>query len=157
VVRVHTDFLLNQRLPDGEFGQSFWSARYHSINELEKHLIRSGTLIIKLFLNVSKEEQRNRLLERIEAPEKRWKFNPNDVKERDLWLKYMDAYREMLEATSTEHAPWYVLPADQKWLSRVLAAIVLTSKIKFLGLQYPELPKEYMKAVEEAKAKLQRE
>jgi len=154
VVRVHPDFLVGQRLPYKDFGQEFWNERYHSINELEKHLSRNGTVIIKFFLNVSQEEQRARLLERIETPEKRWKFNPNDVKERELWLRYMGAYQEMLEKTSTESAPWFVLPADQKWLTRVLAAQVIMSEIKRLGLEYPEQPKEYLKSVEEAKAKL---
>lgn len=157
VVKVHQSFLINQRLPVEEFDQSFWNDRYRSINDLEKHLTRNGTMIIKLFLNVSKEEQRSRLLERIQTPEKRWKFNPNDVKERDMWLRYMDAYREMLEATSTEEAPWYVLPADQKWLARAIAAQIIASKIKALSLEYPELPKEYVKAVEEAKAQLLKE
>lgn len=156
VVRVHPDYLVNQRLPYKDYGQSFWNDRYHSINELEKHLVRNGTVIIKIFLNVSMEEQRTRLLERIETPEKRWKFNPNDVKERELWLRYRDAYREMLQNTSTEHAPWFVLPADQKWLTRVLAAQLIISETKRLGLEYPELPKEYLTAVDEAKAKLQK-
>jgi PPK2 family polyphosphate:nucleotide phosphotransferase len=156
VVKVHPDFLVNQRLPYKDYGESFWNERYHGINDLEKHLVRNGTIIIKIFLNVSMEEQRTRLLERIQTPEKRWKFNPNDVKERDLWLRYMDAYREMLQSTSTEHAPWFVLPADQKWLTRVLAAQIIITEIKRLGLEYPELPKEYLKAVDEAKSKLQR-
>jgi len=156
VVRVHPDYLVNQRLPYKDYGQSFWNDRYHSINELEKHLVRNGTVIIKIFLNVSMEEQRTRLLERIETPEKRWKFNPNDVKERELCLRYRYAYREMLQNTSTEHAPWFVLPADQKWLTRVLAAQIIISETKRLGLQYPELPKEYLIAVDEAKAKLQK-
>lgn len=156
VVRVHPDYLVNQRLPYKDYGQSFWNDRYHSINELEKHLVRNGTVIIKIFLNVSMEEQRARLLERIETPEKRWKFNPNDVKERELWIRYRDAYREVLQNTSTEHAPWFVLPADQKWLTRLLAAQIIISETKRLGLQYPELPKEYLMAVDEAKAKLQK-
>jgi PPK2 family polyphosphate:nucleotide phosphotransferase len=156
VVRVHPDYLVNQRLPYKDYGQSFWNDRYYSINELEKHLVRNGTVIIKIFLNVSMEEQRTRLLERIETPEKRWKFNPNDVKERELWLRYRDAYREVLQNTSTEHAPWFVLPADQKWLTRLLAAQIIISETKRLGLQYPELPKEYLMAVDEAKAKLQK-
>ncbi|MDD1746658.1 MAG: polyphosphate kinase 2 family protein [Methanomassiliicoccales archaeon] len=156
VVKVHPDFLANQRLPYKEYGQSFWNERYQGINEMERHLVRNGTIVIKFFLNVSQEEQRTRLLERIETPEKRWKFNPNDVKERDLWPRYMDAYREVLESTSTEDAPWFVLPADQKWLTRVLAAQIIISEIKRLGLAYPELPKEYLKAVDEAKSRLQR-
>ncbi len=156
VVKVHQDFLVNQRLPYKDFNQSFWNERYQSINGFEKHLVRNGTVLIKLFLNVSMEEQRTRLVERIQMPEKRWKFNPNDVKERDLWLRYMDAYREMIQSTSTEQAPWFILPADQKWLTRLLAAQIIISETKKLGLEYPELPKEYLKAVEEAKVKLQK-
>jgi PPK2 family polyphosphate:nucleotide phosphotransferase len=156
VVRVHQEFLHNQNLPTHDFGQSFWKERYHSINEMEKHLVRNGMVIIKLFLNVSKEEQRTRLIERIATPEKVWKFNPNDVRERDLWPEYMESYQEMIEATSTEHAPWYILPADQKWLARLLAALILTGQIKSLGLSYPELPKEYMDEVQEAKSRLEK-
>ena len=154
VVKVHTKFLENQRLPVEKWDQSFWKNRYRSINDLERHLALNGTVVIKFFLSVSKEEQKKRLLERIQTPEKRWKFNPGDIEERELWPQYMSAYEEMLEATSTEHAPWYSLPADQKWLTRVLAAVILASEIRSLGLRYPELPKEYLEAVEEAKAKL---
>jgi len=156
VVRVHQEFLRSQRLPTDDFGPSFWKERYHSINEMEKHLARNGMVIIKLFLNVSKEEQRTRLMERIETPEKVWKFNPNDVKERDLWPEYMGSYQEMLEATSTDDAPWYVLPADQKWLARALASLILTSQIRSLGLTYPELPPEYIKDVQDAKSRLEK-
>ena len=111
-------------------------------------------MIIKLFLNISKEEQRDRLLDRIKEPQKRWKFNPNDVQERDQWTQYMEAYRQVLERTSTEHVPWYVLPADQKWLSRVLASLIVTSEIKKLGLKYPEMSDAQMKDLEEARFKL---
>jgi PPK2 family polyphosphate:nucleotide phosphotransferase len=156
VCRVHPGFLENQRLPVERFDKTFWGLRYLSINELESHLERSGTRIVKLFLNVSEEEQRQRLLERIEEPEKRWKFNPADVKERELWPEYMEAYREMLEATSTKDAPWYVLPADQKWLSRVLAAMIIVSELRQMGLAYPKLSEEYMRSVEEARARLSR-
>lgn len=154
VVRVHPQFLEKQRLPVEKWDQSFWKNRYRSINELERHLSLNGTVVIKLFLNISMEEQKKRLLERIQTPEKRWKFNPSDIKERELWPQYLSAYEEMLGATSTEHAPWYSLPADQKWLTRVLAAAIITSEIRALGLRYPEPPKEYLEAVEEAKVKL---
>ncbi|MBI0581993.1 MAG: polyphosphate kinase 2 family protein [Methanomassiliicoccales archaeon] len=154
VVRVHPNFLGNQMLPVKEFDYKFWDTRYESINALESHLERSGTRVIKFFLYVSKEEQRNRLLARMDEAEKRWKFNPGDVQERDLWPKYMDAYRRALEATSTDRSPWYVLPADQKWLSRVLAALIITSEIEKLGLRYPELSEEDQKAMAEARAKL---
>ena len=157
VTKVHTEYLENQRLPAREFDERFWAARYESINDLERHLERSGTRIIKFFLNVSKEEQRDRLLARMDQPEKRWKSNPSDVAERDLWPKYMDAYRSMLEATSTKSAPWYMLPADQKWLSRVLAALIITSEIEQLGLRYPELSEANEKAMTEARAKLVKE
>ncbi len=153
-VRVHPQFLRNQRLPQKKVDEDFWRERFHSINEHERHLERSGTMVIKLFLNVSREEQRGRLLERIEQPEKRWKFNPNDVEERDKWPQYMDAYRQVLESTSTEDAPWYVLPADQKWLSRVLASLILTTEIKRMGLRYPELPDETLKLLDQAKERL---
>ena len=154
VVKVHPGFLSNQRLPEVKYDQQFWDLRYRSINDLERHLVRNGTIVIKFFLNISKEEQRKQLLERTDQPEKLWKFNPNDVKERELWPQYMEAYREMLEATSTEQCPWYVLPADQKWLSRVLAALIVSSEIKRLGLKFPEPSAEYLKAVEEARSKL---
>jgi polyphosphate kinase 2 (PPK2 family) len=157
VVRVHPKFLDNQRLPPGKRDQSFWEERYRSINDLERHLTLNGTVIIKLFLNVSREEQRKRLLERIATPEKVWKFNPNDVKERELWDDFIRAYRDMLQATSNKWAPWYVLPADQKWLTRVLAANIIGSEIRRLGLEYPKLPEEYVEAVELAKAHLLKE
>jgi PPK2 family polyphosphate:nucleotide phosphotransferase len=154
VVRVHPQFLENQRLPQKKVDEKFWEERFRSINDLERHLERSGTMIIKLFLNISKEEQRDRLLDRIKEPQKRWKFNPNDVQERDQWTQYMEAYRQVLERTSTEHVPWYVLPADQKWLSRVLASLIVTSEIKKLGLKYPEMSDAQMKDLEEARFKL---
>lgn len=154
VVRVHPQFLENQRLPHKKVDEKFWEERFRSINDLERHLERSGTMIIKLFLNISKEEQRDRLLDRIKEPQKRWKFNPNDVQERDQWTQYMEAYRQVLERTSTEHVPWYVLPADQKWLSRVLASLIVTSEIKKLGLKYPEMSDAQMKDLEEARFKL---
>jgi PPK2 family polyphosphate:nucleotide phosphotransferase len=157
VVRVHPEYLEGQKLPVKEMGKSFWNSRFRSINELEAHLERSGTMVIKLFLNVSKKEQKDRLLERIKQPEKQWKFNPSDIKERDRWPQYMEAYRQMLEGTSTEQAPWYVLPADQKWLSRVLAALIITTEIRKLDLKYPTLSEDARSALEEAKADLLKE
>ncbi len=154
VVKVHPGFLTNQRLPYVKYDKQFWDQRYKSINDLEGHLVRNGTIVIKFFLNISEEEQREQLLERTDQPEKLWKFNPDDVRERDLWPQYMEAYREMLEATSTEQCPWYVLPADQKWLSRVLAALIVSSEIERLGLKFPEPSAEYLKEVEEARTKL---
>jgi PPK2 family polyphosphate:nucleotide phosphotransferase len=157
ITRVHPRFLDAQRLPAKEFDEDFWKERYEAINCWERHLERSGTRIIKFFLNVSREEQRDRLMARMDQPEKRWKFSPGDVEERQLWPKYMEAYRNMLEATSTKHAPWHVLPADQKWLSRVLAAFVITSNIEQLGLRYPALSEENERAMAAARELLAKE
>ncbi|MEM0448557.1 MAG: polyphosphate kinase 2 family protein [Methanomassiliicoccales archaeon] len=157
IVKVNPSYLVPQRLPYEKFDRTFWEERYQSINDMERHLVRNGTLIIKFFLNISKKEQRIRLLERMGTPEKRWKFNPNDILEREKWNEYMEAYRQMLEATSTKYAPWYVLPADQKWLTRVLGALIITTQIASLDLKYPELPKEQLLAMEEMKRLLQKE
>lgn len=157
VVKVHPEFLSNQRLPQEDVGKDLWEARYRSINEFERHAVRNGTIVLKFFLNVSKEEQKKRFFERMANPEKTWKFSPNDVAERQFWDQYMKAYEDALNATSTEWAPWFIIPSDQKWLARSLVAFVLTSTIKSLNLSYPPLSKEYLKAIEDAKAKLQRE
>ena len=157
VVKVHPEFLNNQRLPQEDVGKDLWEARYRSINEFERHAVRNGTIVLKFFLNVSKEEQKKRFFERMANPEKTWKFSPNDVAERQFWDQYMKAYEDALNATSTEWAPWFIIPSDQKWLARSLVAFVLTSTIKSLNLSYPPLSKEYLKAIEDAKAKLQRE
>lgn len=157
VTRVHPELLAGQKLPVKDFDEQFWASRYEAINAQERHLERSGTRILKFFLNVSRDEQRDRLLARMDQPEKRWKFNPSDVEERQLWPKYMDAYQRMLEATSTKHAPWYVLPADQKWLSRALAALIITSEIEQLGLRFPKLSEEAEVKMAEARVKLSRE
>lgn len=156
VVKVHPEYLAAQRLPHANPDEdSFWDERYQSINHFEQHLVRNGTKIIKLFLNVSKAEQKKRLLERIADPEKHWKFQPSDVKERDYWDNYMDVYSEMLTQTSTEHAPWYVIPADEKWIARSLVAKILTHTVQSLNLQFPAVTPELRQQIEDCKRKLE--
>src|SRR6478752_6547212 len=120
VVKVHPELLAAQRLPDREPGKKFWRKRYQDINAFERHLARSGTVVLKFFLNVSKGEQKRRFLERLDRPEKNWKFSPGDLAERAYWDDYMAAYEDALSATSTDWAPWYVVPADHKWLTRTI-------------------------------------
>src|SRR4051794_14355295 len=118
VVKVHPELLDGQKLPPGKRGKSFWEARYEDINAFERHLVRNGTVILKFFLHVSKKEQKRRFLERLERPEKQWKFTAADLAERGYWSKYMEAYEDALSATSTRWAPWYIIPADHKWATR---------------------------------------
>ncbi len=157
VVRVHSDLLARQKLPPGKRGKGFWEDRYDSINALERHISRNGTVILKFFLHVSKDEQRRRFLERIEDPEKHWKFSAQDVAERDHWDDYMEAYEDAIRATSTAWAPWYVIPSDHKWVARALVADVLSTTIRELGLEHPQPTAEQEKALAEAKRRLMKE
>jgi PPK2 family polyphosphate:nucleotide phosphotransferase len=157
VVRVHPELLDAQKLPQGKRGKSFWEDRYDDINHFEQHLARNGTVILKFFLNVSKEEQKNRFLERLQNPEKNWKFSLSDLKERQSWDDYMDAYQEALSATSKKWAPWYVIPADHKWVARVLVAEVLHLSMRSLGLRYPEVDEAKKKLLEDAHQRLESE
>jgi len=154
VVKVHPEILEGQKLPPGKRGKSFWKARYEDINSFEKHLVRSGTVILKFFLYISKEEQRERSLERLEYPEKNWKFSAADLAERGYWDDYMEAFEDCLSATSTKWAPWHVIPGDHKWVARTLVSAILTDTIQSLDLSYPEVPAEDRKALEAAKEKL---
>ena len=142
VVRVHPEYLGNQRLPRVPRGEAMWRERYESINEFEKHLARNGTVILKFFLNVSLEEQRRRLLSRIDEPEKNWKFEAGDLDERALWPKYMDAYQRALRATSQDWAPWYAIPADDKPFMRQEVARTIRDTLKGLQLSYPEVTRK---------------
>jgi PPK2 family polyphosphate:nucleotide phosphotransferase len=153
VVRVHPE-LLEKKLPPGKRGVSFWRDRYEDINAFERHLVRNGTLVLKFYLNVSKEEQRNRFLERLENPEKNWKFSASDLPERAFWDDYTEAYEEALRATSTEWAPWYVIPADNKWVTRAVVADILTSSIRDLGLEPPKVSSAQRRVLAEARKKL---
>ncbi|HEX3456295.1 MAG TPA: polyphosphate kinase 2 family protein [Gaiellaceae bacterium] len=137
VVRVHPEFLGKQKLPPEDVGDHLWQHRYRSINDWERHLVDSGFRVVKLFLNISREEQRVRFLKRLEDPAKNWKFKSADVAERDHWDEYQQAYSEMLSQTSTEWAPWYVIPGDHKWFARIAAASVIVRELMDIDPQWP--------------------
>jgi PPK2 family polyphosphate:nucleotide phosphotransferase len=157
VVKVHPELLDPQKLPPGKQGKSFWEARYEDINAFERHLVRNGIVVLKFFLHVSKEEQKRRFLERLERPEKNWKFSTSDISERALWADYMDAYEDALAATTTEEASWYVVPADNKWVTRAVVADVITTAIRSLDPRFPEVTEDQRKMLAEAKSRLQEE
>jgi PPK2 family polyphosphate:nucleotide phosphotransferase len=157
VVKVHPEILERQKLPPGKRNGEFWEARYKDINNFEKHLARNGTLILKFFLHVSKDEQKRRFLERLNNPEKHWKFSAADLAERAFWKDYRKAFEETLAATSTKWAPWYVIPADRKYVARALVADIITTAIANLGLEYPEVSGEKMKELEAAREQLEKE
>ncbi len=138
VVRVHPELLDKERLPAELVTRTIWEQRYEDINALERHLARSGTVIRKFFLHVSKEEQRRRFLDRVDDPAKNWKFSMADARERERWGDYMTAYEEMLAATSTKHAPWYVIPADHKWFTHLAVARIIIEALEDLGLAFPQ-------------------
>lgn len=154
VVKVHPELLDNQQLPPGKRGDKFWNARYDDINAFERHLVQNGTFIMKFFLHISKEEQKKRLLDRIEDKEKYWKFALSDLAERQFWDDYQTAYEMMLSKTSTDTAPWYIIPADYKWIARSLIADIISTKIRSLDLMYPEVAEETLKQLEVAREKL---
>lgn len=145
VVRVHPENLERQRLPEAARGPDVWKRRYRDINRWERHLTDNGFKVVKVFLNLSREEQRIRFLKRIDLPEKNWKFSAADVRERRFWDDYQLAFSEMLSATSTEWAPWYVVPADRKWFARICAAAVLVHTLAGIDPQYPTVDAEARK------------
>jgi PPK2 family polyphosphate:nucleotide phosphotransferase len=157
IVKVHPELVAAQKIPDTKLDKSFWKQRYESINALEQHLVRNGTLILKFFLHLSKDEQRKRFLDRVNDPKKHWKFSPADVAERSFWKDYQAAYEEMLEATSTKWAPWYVIPADHKWVSRAAVANIVVREIAALNLRYPEVTDEKREQIARAKKQLESE
>lgn len=157
VVKVHPELLTHQKLPPGKQAQAFWQARYEDINAFERHLVRNGTIILKFFLNVSKQEQKRRFLERLENPEKHWKFSASDLAERGFWDQYLEAYEDALSATSTDWAPWYIVPADHKWSTRAIVAKILTSTMRGLDLCYPEVTEAQHQELERARAQLEQE
>ena len=143
IVRVHPEILEAEQLPEGLLAdKKFWQHRYRSIVDLEKHLHRNGTRVIKFFLHISKEEQRKRFLKRIEDPDKNWKFSRDDIKERERWKDYMAAYEDCLSATSTDEAPWFVVPADDKQNARLIILQTILDALKKLKLRYPQASKE---------------
>ncbi len=153
-VRVHQHFLDAQRLPSRPKGNQLWKERFESIRDFEKHMARNGTLVLKFFLHVSKEEQKQRQLARIDDPSKNWKFNARDVTERAHWAKYMQAYEDTIRETSAPHAPWYVIPADDKWFMRVAVMHAISAEMRKLGLAFPELDPEAKGKLAEARAAL---
>jgi PPK2 family polyphosphate:nucleotide phosphotransferase len=157
VVRVHPENLERQRLPKSVRSGGVWSRRYREINDWEHHLVDNGFKVVKLFLNLSKEEQRKRFLRRIDLPEKNWKFSASDALERKRWNDYQKAFNDMLSNTSTKWAPWYVIPADHKWFARICAGVVLANTLMEIDPQYPKLPKEAREALGEVKVELEAE
>jgi PPK2 family polyphosphate:nucleotide phosphotransferase len=157
VVRVHPELLQTQRIPGLKINEDFWNDRYSDINTLERHLTRNGTVVLKFFLNVSKDEQRKRFIKRLEDPRKHWKFSAADLKERGFWDDYMKAYEQALSATSTRWAPWYIIPADHKWVTRGLVARILATTIDGLDLHYPEVTEEQKAEIEKARGQLEAE
>jgi PPK2 family polyphosphate:nucleotide phosphotransferase len=157
VVRVHPDFLAGQKLPPDVKTKDLWKRRYQDISDFERYLSHNGILVLKFFLHVSKEEQRQRFLARIEDPAKNWKFSLNDAREREHWDAYMDAYEDTIRHTASEHAPWYVVPADNKWFTRVVVASAIITNLNALNLEYPTVDEEGLKALAEAKQTLSAE
>jgi PPK2 family polyphosphate:nucleotide phosphotransferase len=154
IVRVHPSFLAKQRIPPRLVGKEIWAERFEDIRNFEQYLGRNGVVVRKFFLHVSKKEQRRRFLERIDNPTKNWKFSSSDAAERDFWEKYMEAYEEMIRETATKHAPWYVVPADNKWFTRLIVAAAVIEALADLDLGYPKVEKKKLRELAAAKTKL---
>jgi PPK2 family polyphosphate:nucleotide phosphotransferase len=154
VVRVHKELLARQKLPRELVTKDIWNERFQDIRAFERYLARNGTLILKFFLHVSKEEQKRRFLDRLDDPAKRWKFSMGDVAERKLWDKYMDAYQDMIRHTATATAPWYVVPADNKWFARIVVAGALVDAIERLDLHLPKVEGAALRELMEARKAL---
>jgi PPK2 family polyphosphate:nucleotide phosphotransferase len=154
VVRVHPEFLEKQKLPSKLVSKNIWDERFEDIRNFEKYLTRNGVIVRKFFLHVSKKEQKRRFLERIDNPVKNWKFSSNDAAERDYWDDYMHAYEEMIKETATKDSPWYVVPADNKWFTRVVVAAAVIETLADLDLAYPEVGEDKLKELSAAKKKL---
>ena len=154
VVRVHPEFLEGEKLPQGLVTDRIWTERFEDINAFERYASRQGIKIVKFFLNVSEKEQHERFLARLDEPEKNWKFSVEDVSKRSLWGKYMAAYEEMIANTSTEHAPWHVIPADKKWFMRAMVAETMVAAMEELELAFPTLNEKQQRKLEEARTAL---
>jgi len=150
-VRVHPEFLAGQKLPPELVGKHIWDERFQDIRAFERYLARNGTIVLKFFLHVSKDEQKKRFLERLEEPEKNWKFSATDAKSRALWSEYMKAYEETIRETATKDAPWYVVPADNKWFTRVVVAAAVIDALASLNLHYPVVSDAKKKELAEAR------
>ncbi len=157
VVQVHEALLDAEHLPKEIVGKHIWEDRCQDINNFEKYLARNGVIILKFFLHLSRDEQKKRFLERLEMPEKNWKFSMDDVKERAYWKDYQKAYEMMIQNTATERAPWYVIPADNKWFTRLAVAAATIEALAALNLQFPEVDKEKKKELAKVREALIRE
>lgn len=159
VCKVHPEYNLSEKVWKSvdDFDDKFWENRYESIRNFEKHLAQNGTTIIKIFLNVSKKEQKKRFLDRINEPEKNWKFSLGDLPERALFDEYMNAYEDAINETSKDHAPWFVIPADNKWFARVAAIQIIIDAMENMDLEYPKLSEADLKGLQEAKKQLESE
>jgi PPK2 family polyphosphate:nucleotide phosphotransferase len=157
VVRVHPSILTNQRLPESARGEDVWKRRYREINDWERYLVDNGFIVLKVFLNLSKDEQRKRFLERVNESEKNWKFSAADARERQYWDEYQEAYSQMLSHTSTEWAPWYVVPADRKWFARICVSAILAHTLMAIDPKFPVLDAAGKAALDEARAQLEAE
>ncbi len=156
-VKVHEELLAKQKLPPSLVGKSIWKQRYEDIRNVEQYLARNGVAICKFFLHVSKKEQKKRFLERLENPDKNWKFSMADASERGYWKKYQDTYQEMIRATATRYAPWYVVPADNKWFTRLVVAAGVIEALGSLELEYPKVDAAKKKELEATRAALEAE
>jgi PPK2 family polyphosphate:nucleotide phosphotransferase len=154
VVRVHPEFLEGQKLPQGLVTEDIWKERFCDINAFERYATRQGIGILKFFLNVSRDEQRRRFLARLDEPEKNWKFSAEDCAKRDVWDTYMAAYEDMIGSTSTEHAPWHVIPADKKWFMRATVAEAIVAELESMRLEFPTMTEKQKKSLEEARVML---
>jgi PPK2 family polyphosphate:nucleotide phosphotransferase len=157
VVRVHPELLQREQLPRPLVKRDLWEHRFASINDLERHLTRNGVVLRKFFLHLSKGEQRERLLSRLEEPQKNWKFSVADLRERKRWKDYQQAYEEMIRATATEHAPWYVVPADHKWFTRLVVAQAVVDALESLDLKFPAMDKAQRKELAAVRRALESE
>ncbi len=156
VVKVH-DLITTQKIPDELVTRDIWKQRFRQIKDFERYLYENGTVIIKIFLHISKDEQKKRLLERIEDTSKNWKFSGADIKERGFWDQYQECYQEVIRKTSTSKAPWYVVPADKKWFARLVISEVVVQTLEGLKLKFPSLGRTELKQLEESKRKLMEE
>lgn len=157
VTRVHPEILAKEKLPQKLVTKNIWKERFEDISAFERYLCRNGTVVLKFFLNVSKEEQRQRFLERLEDPAKQWKFSMDDIKERALWPRYQAVYQDIVRHTATSHAPWYVVPADHKWFARVVIGSVINAALEKLDLRFPRADRASLAEFDQVRKALEKE
>ena len=156
IVRVH-ELIKNQQIPEEFITKNIWKDRFRQIREFERYLYENGTVIIKFFLHISKEEQKKRLLERIDEKSKNWKFSPGDIKEREFWKEYQDCYEDAVKETSSKYAPWFIIPSDKKWVTRLLVSEIIVKTMESLNLFYPVISKKQREALKARELKLLKE